>query len=53
MNKKRDERNYYIDKLAQLRTGKIKPKAIIGTGYRNPREVAERWLAEQIARFSQ
>jgi len=34
--------------LSDLFSGKIKPSKVVGTGYKNPRQVAAEWINKQI-----
>lgn len=38
-----------IDRLASLLNGKLKPMAVIGTGYKNPKKTASEYLRTQVA----
>lgn len=40
----------YSNDLTQLLNGSIKPRSIIGTGYKNPKSVASAWLRQQIVK---
>lgn len=39
--------------LTDLNAGRIPPRRIVGTGYKNPRKVAMQWLTEQIEKDRQ
>ena len=44
----RKERLEYIRLLNDFMAGHVKPSVVVGTGYKNPRKVAERWIKQKI-----
>jgi hypothetical protein len=51
LNEAETKIEHYKEMTLALRNGTMKPRQIVGTGYKNGRMEAERYLSTQIARY--